>query len=793
MNKHTLRILEYDKILSMLKEHAASPMAKKRCERLTPYRELVKIQTLQEETRDACLRLSKYGSVSFAGLTDVGASFKLLQIGSPLSASELLSIASLLETTANVKSYGDSKLDEEDVTRDSLVRLFEELIPIPDLASEIRKCIISADEIADDASRKLKEIRKNIEISYNRIRQKLDKIIHSEANRDMLQEAIITTRSGRYCIPVKAAYRSKFPGMLHDQSQTGSTVFIEPLEIVNLNNDIRELENEEHLEIERILMELSERCGQRVEELTEDMKLLTDLDFIFARARFAGTYNGSEPILNEEGRIDLKGAIHPLLERKTAVPIDLRLGGDFSLLIITGPNTGGKTVSLKTLGLLTLMAQSGLHIPARYGTVISIYNDIFADIGDEQSIEQNLSTFSSHMSNIVYIVKHADNRSLCLFDEPGGGTDPVEGAALATAILSHLKDMGATVMATTHYGELKSFAIASPGVENASCEFDVATLRPTFKLLMGVPGKSNAFAISKKLGLPDEIIDTAKNGIDSDAVNVEELIADLDKAKREAEADKEEIAQSRREIEELKKRISEKEKASGDERARILAKARAEAKEILENAKKEADEAIRDYNKWLKNPTSADPRAMEERRRNLRKKAESLENRKNDKKAPQTSGHKAKDFHIGDTVKVLSLDTEGHILELPDNSGTALVGMGILSSRLPISDLLIIKEDKKSSSGPGRKAFTSGISKSYSFKPEINLLGKTVDEAIAELDKFLDDAMLSHAETVRVVHGKGTGALRKGIHDHLRHLSYVKKFRLGEFGEGDAGVTIVSL
>ncbi|MBQ6230296.1 MAG: endonuclease MutS2 [Eubacterium sp.] len=793
MNKHTLRILEYDKILSMLKEHAASPMAKKRCERLTPYRELVKIQTLQEETRDACLRLSKYGSVSFAGLTDVGASFKLLQIGSPLSASELLSIASLLETTANVKSYGDSKLDEEDVTRDSLVRLFEELIPIPDLASEIRKCIISADEIADDASRKLKEIRKNIEISYNRIRQKLDKIIHSEANRDMLQEAIITTRSGRYCIPVKAAYRSKFPGMLHDQSQTGSTVFIEPLEIVNLNNDIRELENEEHLEIERILMELSERCGQRVEELTEDMKLLTDLDFIFARARFAGTYNGSEPILNEEGRIDLKGAIHPLLERKTAVPIDLRLGGDFSLLIITGPNTGGKTVSLKTLGLLTLMAQSGLHIPARYGTVISIYNDIFADIGDEQSIEQNLSTFSSHMSNIVYIVKHADNRSLCLFDEPGGGTDPVEGAALATAILSHLKDMGATVMATTHYSELKSFAIASPGVENASCEFDVATLRPTFKLLMGVPGKSNAFAISKKLGLPDEIIDTAKNGIDSDAVNVEELIADLDKAKREAEADKEEIAQSRREIEELKKRISEKEKASGDERARILAKARAEAKEILENAKKEADEAIRDYNKWLKNPTSADPRAMEERRRNLRKKAESLENRKNDKKAPQTSGHKAKDFHIGDTVKVLSLDTEGHILELPDNSGTALVGMGILSSRLPISDLLIIKEDKKSSSGPGRKAFTSGISKSYSFKPEINLLGKTVDEAIAELDKFLDDAMLSHAETVRVVHGKGTGALRKGIHDHLRHLSYVKKFRLGEFGEGDAGVTIVSL
>ena len=798
MNKHSLRILEFDKILTMLTEYAASPMAKKRCERLTPYRDIEKIRTLQEETRDASLRLSKYGNVSFSGLTDVGASFKLLEIGSPLSASELLGIASLLETAKNVKAYGYSKTDEEDITKDSLVRLFDELIPLEDVSSEIRKCIISADEIADDASRKLKEIRKNIEISYNRVRQKLDKIIHSEANRDMLQDSIITTRNGRYCIPVKASYRAKFPGMIHDQSQTGSTVFIEPLEIVNLNNDIRELENEEHLEIERILMDLSERCGQHTEELTEDLKHLTDLDFIFARAKFSNSYHGSEPILNVEGRIDLKGAIHPLLERKTAVPIDLQLGGDFSLLIITGPNTGGKTVSLKTLGLLTLMAQAGLHIPARYGTVISVYNDIFADIGDEQSIEQNLSTFSSHMSNIVYIVGHADNRSLCLFDEPGGGTDPVEGAALATAILSHLKDIGATVMATTHYSELKSFAIASPGVENASCEFDVATLRPTFKLLMGVPGKSNAFAISKKLGLPDDIIERARSGIDSSAVNVEELIADLDRAKREAEQDKEEIAASRREIDELKKRISDKEKSAGDEKRRILEKAREEAREIIENAKEEADQAIRDYNKWLKNPSSADAKKMEERRSNLRKKAESLGNSQKDKAAPLQSGQKAKDFHIGDTVKVLSLNTEGHILELPDSSGTALVGMGILSSRLPISDLLIVRDDNKYNHAGRREAAqqragTGGYNKAYTFKPELNLLGKTVDEAIAELDKFLDDAMLSHAETVRVVHGKGTGALRKGIHDHLKHLSYVKKFRLGEFGEGDAGVTIVSL
>ncbi|SEF76289.1 DNA mismatch repair protein MutS2 [Eubacterium ruminantium] len=793
MNKRTLRILEYNKILSMLAEYAASPMAKKRAERLTPYRDIERIRTLQEETRDACLRISKNGNLSFSGLTDVGASLKLLAINSPLSASELLGIAAMLETAKNAKAYGEMKSDAEEVINDSLVQYFSFLNCFPEISSEIKRCIISADEIADDASRKLKEIRKNIEISYGRIRQKLEKIIHSEAAKDYLQEALITTRSGRYCIPVKASYRTKFPGMIHDQSSTGSTLFIEPLEVVNLNNDIRELENEEHIEIERILMTLSELCAARVEELTECFKLLTDLDFIFAKAKFSYSYRGSEPILNEEGIIDLKSAIHPLLERSTAVPIDLRLGEDCTLLIVTGPNTGGKTVSLKTLGLLTLMAQSGLHIPARYGTKIAVYNDIFADIGDEQSIEQNLSTFSSHMSNIVYIVEHTDSNCLCLFDEPGGGTDPVEGAALATAILSDLMEKGATVMATTHYSELKTFAIATPGVENASCEFDIATLQPTYKLQMGVPGKSNAFAISKKLGLPEYIIERARSGIDKDVINAEELIADLDKAKREAEEHKKEIEESHKEIEILKKRLSEKEKAADEEKRRIIEKAREEAREILENAKEEADSAIRDYNKWLKDPSRADAKKMEQLRTNLREKAGKMASKNTfSKNSSLTGGHKSSDFHLGDTVKVISLDTEGHILELPDNKGMALVGMGILSSRLPISDLMIIN-DATEEHKYSKKAGNSGFNKSYSFKPEINLLGKTVDEAVAELDKFLDDAMLSHAESVRVVHGKGTGALRKGIHDHLKRLSYVKSFRLGEFGEGDAGVTIVNL
>jgi DNA mismatch repair protein MutS2 len=591
--------------------------------------------------------------------------------------------------------------------------------------------------------------------------------------------------------------------MIHDQSQSGSTLFIEPMAVVNLNNKVKELSNEEHIEIEKILTGLSQQATAAIEDISINMDTLTNLDFIFAKAKFARSYNGSEPVFNTEGIIDIRQGRHPLLEKHTVVPVDIKLGEDYTLLIITGPNTGGKTVSLKTLGLFTLMGQAGLHIPALDGSRLAVFQDVFADIGDEQSIEQNLSTFSSHMSNIVYIVNHASPDTLCLFDEPGGGTDPVEGAALAISILSYLKGMGARCMATTHYTELKTFALSTEGVENASCEFDVATLRPTYRLMLGIPGKSNAFAISSRLGLPDYIIEQARSQIDSNAVDMETLISDLEQSRRAIEQDKADIAAYKAEIETLKQSLSEKEANLTEKKAEILRNAREEARSIIDEAKEVADSTIRDYNKWRSNPNKADLKAMEEKRSNLRKKLNDYDKANGGKKPQKTSGHKVGDFHIGDTVEVISMGVKGSIVELPDKNGNALVQMGILTSRLPISDLLIIKEDSVSLNGNGlsrkpargngskSQAGTGGMNKAYTFRPEINLLGKTVDEAVSELDKFLDDAVLSHASSVTIIHGKGTGALRKGIHEYLRRQKYVRSFRAGEFGEGDAGVTIV--
>ena len=519
------------------------------------------------------------------------------------------------------------------------------------------------------------------------------------------------------------------------------------------------------------------------DEIHTDMTLLTELDFIFAKAKFAKDIDASEPQFNTDGIIEIKRGVHPLLERSTAVPVDITLGESYSVLIITGPNTGGKTVSLKTLGLLTLMGQAGMHIPAMYGSRLAMFQDVFADIGDEQSIEQSLSTFSSHMSNIVYIIQHASSDTLCLFD-------PVEGAALAVSILSELKDRGARVMATTHYTELKTYALSDPGVENASCEFDVASLRPTYRLMIGVPGSSNAFAISRRLGLPEEIIEDARGRLDADSVSMDQILTELEQTRRTMEKDQEDLEHYRKEAEALRKRLSDQEAKMTAKKEEILAKARAEARELVEEAKETADAAIRDYQKWLKNPAAADARRMEEQRTALRKKRDSLTD-KTEKKKTQ-SGQKAGDFRLGDRVKVLSLDTEGHIIALADSKGLFTVEMGILTSRFPASDLLILEEEKVKA--PKVRAASEGnMHKGYSFRPELNLLGQTVDEAIANLDKFLDDALLAHATTVRVVHGKGTGALRKGIHEHLRGLRFVKEYRLGEFGEGDAGVTVVKL
>lgn len=811
MNKRSLRILEFNKILSMVTEYATSPMAKRRIDRMKPQRDIDVIRKLQEETNDALNRLNRHGNISFSGLRDIGASIKRLEVQGTLTSQELLDIAAVLQVAKAAKQYGDgSDLTEalasrnqepvSQTTNDSLTERFNMLLPLEHIASEITRCILSENEYADDASSGLKNIRREIRLTNDKLHQQLDKIIKSDANRDQLQDSLITMRNGRYCIPVKQEYRSKFPGMIHDQSSTGSTLFIEPMAVVNLNNQIKELANEELLEIEKILEALSAQAATYVSDIAYDLELLTDLDFIFAKAKFARATNSTRPIFNTDGIIDIRQGRHPLLEKHSVVPVDIRLGGAYNLLIITGPNTGGKTVSLKTLGLFSLMGQAGLHIPAMEESRLAVFDDIFADIGDEQSIEQNLSTFSSHMSNIVYIVQHATPNTLCLFDEPGGGTDPVEGAALAVSILNYLKSMGARCMATTHYSELKTYALSTDGVENASCEFDVATLRPTYKLTIGIPGKSNAFAIASKLGLPDYIINSAKEQIDSDAIDMETLLADLEKSKRSMEEDEKAIEAYKKEIEDLKESLKTKEENLDTKKAEILKKAREEARDIIEEAKETADQAIRDYNKWRSNPNKADMRTMEEKRSSLRNKIKDYEKSGAKETKKQTSNHKASDFHIGDTVQVLSMGTRGTITKLPDNKGIAGVQMGILNSMLPISDLLIIPESTVSVNGEkqkyaGRRAGGdhTSVSKSMTFSPELNVMGKTVDEACFEIDKYLDDAVLAHISRVTIIHGKGTGALRKGIWAYLKKHPLVQSYRSGEFGEGEYGVTIVDL
>lgn len=811
MNKRSLRILEFTKILSMVNEYAASPMAKRRIDRMKPQRDIDVIRKLQEETNDALNRLNRHGNISFSGLRDIGASIKRLEVQGTLTSQELLDIAAVLQVAKAVKQYGDgSDLTEalasrnqepvSQTTNDSLTERFNMLLPLEHIASEITRCILSENEYADDASSGLKNIRREIRLTNDKLHQQLDKIIKSDANRDQLQDSLITMRNGRYCIPVKQEYRSKFPGMIHDQSSTGSTLFIEPMAVVNLNNQIKELANEELLEIEKILETLSAQAATYVSDIAYDLELLTDLDFIFAKAKFARATNSTRPIFNTDGIIDIRQGRHPLLEKHSVVPVDIRLGEAYNLLIITGPNTGGKTVSLKTLGLFSLMGQAGLHIPAMEESRLAVFDDIFADIGDEQSIEQNLSTFSSHMSNIIYIVQHATPNTLCLFDEPGGGTDPVEGAALAVSILNYLKSMGARCMATTHYSELKTYALSTDGVENASCEFDVATLRPTYRLTIGIPGKSNAFAIASKLGLPEYIITSAKEQIDSDAVDMETLLADLEASRRSMEEDEKAIEAYKQEIESLKESLKKKEENLDTKKAEILKNAREEARDIIEEAKETADQTIRDYNKWRSNPSKADMRTMEEKRSSLRNKIKDYEKAGASETKKQTSNHKASDFHIGDTVQVLSMGTRGTITNLPNNKGIAGVQMGIMSAMLPISDLLIIPESTISVNGEkqkyaGRRAGGdhTTVNKAKTFSPELNVMGKTVDEACFEIDKYLDDAVLAHISRVTIIHGKGTGALRKGIWQYLKNHPLVQSYRSGEFGEGEYGVTIVDL
>ena len=790
MNEKVLHTLEYNKILDQLTEYAFSADAKSRCQKLRPITDRAQIEQLQQQTSDALSRLFKYGSLSFSGVTDIRDSLKRLEIGGALSAIELLRVCSLLESAKRAKAFARSQ-DDNDQPDDSLTSLFAGIEPLTPLYDEIRRCILSEDEIADDASSTLHSIRRSMRGMNDKIRAQMNSMINNTTTRSYLQDTVITMRDGRYCLPVKAEAKSLVPGMIHDQSSTGSTLFIEPMAVVNLNNEYKELQLREQEEIEVILAGLSNLTASYATQLLADYELLTELDFIFARAAFAQTYNGVAPLFNDDGRIHIRKGRHPLLDPKKVVPIDVRLGEDFRLLIVTGPNTGGKTVSLKTVGLLTLMGQSGLHIPASERSELGIFDEVFADIGDEQSIEQSLSTFSSHMVNIIRILEQVNDRSLVLFDELCAGTDPTEGAALAISILSKLHLYGARIMATTHYSELKVYALSTPGVENACCEFDVATLSPTYRLLIGIPGKSNAFAISEKLGLPTDLIADAKGRISKSEGDFEDLIADLEKSRSTIEREQLEINQYKAEIESLKEKLEQKQERLDSSRDKILREANEQAYNILKEAKDVADETIRNFNKYGK--AGAPVSEMEKERTKLRGKMDKAAQKMSEQKKASVPNHNVpKKLRIGDSVKVISMNLKGTVHSLPNARGDLYVQMGILRSLVNINDLILLEED----AAPGTKKFqkTSAgkikMSKSASVSTEINLIGKTTDEAILLLDKYLDDAYLAHLPSVRIVHGKGTGALRNAVQAHLKRLKYVKSFHLGEFGEGDAGVTI---
>lgn len=788
MNEKALKTLEYYKIIDMLEAFATSSIGKNKCRQLRPLDNLTEIETMQQETADALSRIYQKGSLSFSGVKDVRGSLKRLEIGSTLGIGELLAIRSLLENASRAKAY--SRRETENEHTDSLDNMFELIEPLSPLAAEIGRCILSEDEISDDASTGLRQVRRSMKLTNDKIHTQLSSFV-SGNSRTYLQDAVVTMRNGRYCIPVKSEYKSQVPGMIHDQSSTGSTIFVEPMTIVRLNNEMRELEIQEQKEIEMILSNLSQLAAENLDAISDDVKLLSELDFIFARAQLAKSQNATEPRFNRDRIIDIKKARHPLIDKHKVVPIDIRIGETFDLLIVTGPNTGGKTVSLKTVGLLTLMGQSGLHIPAFDNSRLSVFREVYADIGDEQSIEQSLSTFSSHMTNVVRFMETADSDSLVLFDELGAGTDPTEGAALAIAILSTLHDRGIRAMATTHYSELKVYALSTPGVENASCEFDVETLRPTYRLLIGVPGKSNAFAISQKLGLPLSIIERAKEQISQEDETFEDVLSSLEESRKTIESEREELASYKEEIKTLKEQLEEKQDKLDQRKERIITEANEEAHRILREAKDYADQTMRIFNKAGKDSMSA--KELEKHRSDLRKKMDKA-GKKVALKTPQKqkSTLRPQDLSLGDSVKVMSLNVKGTVSSKPDSKGMLFVQMGILRSKVHISDLQLI--DEPVITGPALTRTGAGkikMNKSASVRTEINLLGKTVDEAVSELDKYLDDAYLAHLSSVRIVHGKGTGALRKGVHNYLKRLKYVQDFHLAEFGEGDAGVTIV--
>jgi DNA mismatch repair protein MutS2 len=790
MNNKALRILEYQKIIEELMNYASSDIGKSRCRKLRPSSKYDEIVRWQEETRDALTRIYKKGNLSFSGLTDVRPALKRVEIGASLTSAELLEIARVLEIAKHAVDY--AKPENPNEMPDCLTYRFDELAPLTPLCMEIKRCIIDVDEISDDASPALKDIRRSMKQTNAKIHNQLTAIVNSNENRSHLQDSIITMRNGRYCVPVKAEHRSQIPGMIHDQSSSGSTLFVEPMAIVNLNNQLKELQGQEQTEIDKILAGLSEQVGFEQEAIANNGKILLDLDFIFAKAAFARSYKGTEPLLNQDGIVEIKEGRHPLLDKNKVVPVNITLGKGFSMLIVTGPNTGGKTVSLKTLGLFTLMGQAGLHIPARDGSKLAVFDQVYADIGDEQSIEMNLSTFSSHMTSIVEILNKATPHSLVLFDELCGGTDPIEGAALAIAILNRLHRDRIRTMATTHYSELKHFALATEGIENGCCEFNVETLSPTYRLIIGIPGKSNAFAISGKLGLPESVIEEAKEQISSANHDFEAIVADLEQKTKEIEEDKKIIERTRGQIELLKAQLDEKQENLQEKRKAMLDKAREEARDILAEAKETADKTIKRFHQLNKELDKETVRKLEADRSAIGDKMKSMQNQMGVTIRKSSQNNKPEDFHIGDSVFVTSMNLKGTVSTLPNAKGDMYVQMGALRTVVNMSNLELIDEPKPKAPQGQKKTYGGSFGKAATVRPEINLLGYRVDEALPELEKFLDDAYLSHLTQVTIIHGKGTGALRTAIQGFLKKQEYVDSFRAGAYGEGEAGVTVVT-
>ncbi|MCR5556388.1 MAG: endonuclease MutS2 [Butyrivibrio sp.] len=794
MNSKALRVLEYDKIIEKLTDHASSEPGRKMCRQLVPSSDIKEIRANLVKTQDGISRIFKKGSISFGDNRDFTGALKALKIGSSLDILSLLRIAAFLDNVNRVKAYGRPARDDE--APDSLAESFSMLEPLTFVSNEIRRCIVSEDEISSDASPALKHIRRTIMLTNDRIHEQLQKLLNG-AMRSYLQDAVVTMRDDRYCVPVRAEYKGQINGIVHDQSSSGSTLFIEPTVVVELNNKLKELALQENAEIEKILLELSLQVAEHVDAIRYNCDIMTDLDFVFAKASYALEINAITPIFNDHHAFDIKKGRHPLIDKDKVVPIDVYAGRDFDMLIITGPNTGGKTVTLKTVGLLTLMGQAGLAIPAGDQSELSVFNEVYADIGDEQSIEQSLSTFSSHMTNTVSILENADENSLCLFDELGAGTDPTEGAALAIAILNDLHKRKIRTLATTHYSELKVYALNTPGIQNASCEFDVESLRPTYKLLIGIPGKSNAFAISSKLGLSADIIEAAKEQIGTEDKKFEDLLADLERNRKTIERESLEIEAYKKEVEDLKRQLEQKSDRIDQQKEDILRQANEEARNILQEAKDLADETIRTFRKAGPNASIQD---LERARTNVGQKVSEKNKAMAHKKETSKETHpilKESQLKLGESVKIVSMGLKGTISSKPDKDGNLYVQCGIMRTKANIRDLVLVSdEDGKAAMKKfyGRNAGSGkmDLSRAASIRTEINLIGKNSDDAISALDKYLDDAYMSHLNNVRVVHGKGAGILRQAVHQYLKSVPYVKSFKLGEFGEGDAGVTIVT-